>query len=339
MNAQDHARSPSDSGIASDFTTDLESITSSNYEFQTLSTGRRRHGFPANRYYLPADEREATRLDDLQYCIHVMHGQNILAPVRPSQVLDIGTGSGLWAIEVAEDHPNASVIGMDLSPIQPQSVPRNCEFIVGDLTQDLDGFNTASFDLVHSRIVHAGVTKGQWRQYIQETNRMLLPGRGWAQFAEMSRYTIHNPAECPATVEFFDHFERLHHSKDLYAFEGSDFLVPLFWEFGFVDVKVITKSLDKGDWRKPKDSKDAETCRLFLNTSCDAIPAIVAEIAEADPEAVPDQEEFVEKIIEEFKSGKAHLTYNLDTVIARRPAIDEGEGYEPRLLRRRRAQR
>jgi hypothetical protein len=87
--------------------------------------------------------------------------------------------------------------------------------------------------------------------------------------------------------------------------------VPLFWEFGFVDVRVITKSLDKGDWRTSEDSKEAETCRLFLNTSCDAIPAIVAEITEADPGAVPDREEFVQRIVEEFKSGKAHLTYNL----------------------------
>jgi hypothetical protein len=47
-----------------------------------------------NPYYLPADEKEATRLDNLQYCVHVMNGHNILAPIRPSQVLDIGTGSG-----------------------------------------------------------------------------------------------------------------------------------------------------------------------------------------------------------------------------------------------------
>lgn len=249
-----------------------------------------------------------------------MNGQNILAPIRPSQVLDIGTGSGRWAIEVADDYPNACVIGMDLAPIQPQSIPRNCEFIVGDLTQDLDRFDSASFDLVHSRMVHAGVTREEWRRYIEETYRMLLPGRGWAQFAEMSRWTIHNPDECLAVVEFFNHFEKLQHSKNLYAFEGSEFLVPLFREFGFVDIKVIKKSMDKGNWREQKDSKEAEACRRFLNTSCDAIPAIVAEFTEA----VPDQEGFAKKVVEELKSGKAHTTYNLETVIARRkPSIDD----------------
>jgi methylase of polypeptide subunit release factors len=61
-----------------------------------------------------------------------------LAPVKQDvqNVLDIGTGTGLWAIEFgacqsiatsmqdaklssADKHPSAIVIGTDLSPIQP----------------------------------------------------------------------------------------------------------------------------------------------------------------------------------------------------------------------------
>lgn len=34
-------------------------------------------------------------------------------------MLDIGTGTGLWAIEMADLFPNATVIGTDLSPVQP----------------------------------------------------------------------------------------------------------------------------------------------------------------------------------------------------------------------------
>lgn len=59
------------------------------------------------------------------------------------RVLDLGTGSGIWAIEygglshqptlwvdadlhnTADAHPEADVIGVDLSPVQPSlSVPR-----------------------------------------------------------------------------------------------------------------------------------------------------------------------------------------------------------------------
>jgi len=80
-------------------------------------------------------------------------GGNILAPVgpKPTRILDIGAGSGRWAVEVADEFPSATVIGLDLSPIEPQStIPKNCEFVVGDLTDGLK-FDEGSVDLVHSR--------------------------------------------------------------------------------------------------------------------------------------------------------------------------------------------
>jgi len=65
-------------------------------------------------------------------------------------VVDIGTGSGAWVIEVADQYPSAMVYGIDLSPIQPTLVPGNAEFIVTDLVNGLE-FNTGSTDLVNSR--------------------------------------------------------------------------------------------------------------------------------------------------------------------------------------------
>jgi methylase of polypeptide subunit release factors len=36
-----------------------------------------------------------------------------------NRVLDVGTGTGKWAIEFADAYPGASVVGLDQSPIQP----------------------------------------------------------------------------------------------------------------------------------------------------------------------------------------------------------------------------
>jgi len=65
-------------------------------------------------------------------------------------VVDIGTGSGQWVIEVADQYPSAMVFGTDLSPIQPIMVPENAEFIITDSAYGLD-FDTDSTDLVNSR--------------------------------------------------------------------------------------------------------------------------------------------------------------------------------------------
>jgi ubiquinone/menaquinone biosynthesis C-methylase UbiE len=79
-------------------------------------------------------------------------GRNILVPLgeKPMHILDVGTGSGAWCIEVAEENPETIVRGIDLSPVQPPFIPKNCEFIVMDLTEGLK-FDEGSYDLVHSR--------------------------------------------------------------------------------------------------------------------------------------------------------------------------------------------
>jgi Methyltransferase domain len=120
---------------------------------------------PNNPYPLPNDELEKERLDALQTCFYLLFGTNVVAPINknPTEIgtaaplsllliaiVDIGTGSGRWVVEVADDYPTAHVVGTDLSPIQPTDVPTNAEFILMDLTQGLE-FETGSVDLLQSR--------------------------------------------------------------------------------------------------------------------------------------------------------------------------------------------
>jgi len=50
-----------------------------------------------------------------------LRGELFLAkiPEKPQRILDCGTGTGIWALDVGEVFPSAEVIGVDLSPIQP----------------------------------------------------------------------------------------------------------------------------------------------------------------------------------------------------------------------------
>ena len=47
-------------------------------------------------------------------------------------VLDIETGTGIWAIDFADQHPSAQVIGFDLSPVFQERVVPNVRFEVRD---------------------------------------------------------------------------------------------------------------------------------------------------------------------------------------------------------------
>jgi len=100
---------------------------------------------------LPNDEAEMDRLDlQHQLWLITLFDQLFMSPVKnPHNILDIGTGTGIWAIEVANRFPSAHVVGSDLSPIQPEYVPPNCHFEVDDAEDEWN--YSQRFDLIHGR--------------------------------------------------------------------------------------------------------------------------------------------------------------------------------------------
>jgi len=104
-----------------------------------------------------------------------------VAPISPStkDVLDIGTGTGIWAIEFTDEHPNADVLGTDLSPIQPSWIPPNCHFEVDD-AEEIWQFGK-QFDLVHGRMLFMGLHN--WQRFFQQCWENLKPG-GWLEVQE-----------------------------------------------------------------------------------------------------------------------------------------------------------
>ena len=116
-----------------------------------VEQGRTFHRYREGKYPLPNDNREQERLD-FQHCfmLILLDGKLQLSPVgEPQNVLDIGTGTGIWAIEFADRHPTANVIGTDLSPIQPDFVPKNCFFEIDDAEDDW--IFSERFDFIHMR--------------------------------------------------------------------------------------------------------------------------------------------------------------------------------------------
>lgn len=97
-------------------------------------------------------------------------------------VLDVGTGTGIWAIDFANAYPNARVIGTDLSPIQPSWVPPNLSFMVDDAEALQDWEFTQQFDYIHSRLVILSMR--DWPRYLKRCYDNLKPG-GWIELQEV----------------------------------------------------------------------------------------------------------------------------------------------------------
>ena len=146
---------------------------------------------------LPNDEEEHRRLDNLHFVSRTYGDLNVRAPlsVPPTNILDVGAGSGTWCIEVAKEYPTAHVQGIDISPIDRPDIPENCKFFIANLDDGLK-FDNDSMDLVNSRLsflatllnVRAmlSLKKNQWVEYMREAYRVLKPGIGWIQCCEFN---------------------------------------------------------------------------------------------------------------------------------------------------------
>lgn len=128
------------------------SLASSAREF-IYENGRRYHSYRKGSYLFPNDDREQDR-EDLKHAMYLkLFNSNLhFAPISTegANVIDLGTGTGIWAIDFADTYENASVVGIDLSPIQTNWVPPNLKFMVDDAESEWL-YPQDHFDLVHTR--------------------------------------------------------------------------------------------------------------------------------------------------------------------------------------------
>lgn len=169
----------------------------------------------------------------------------------PKRILDIGTGSGNWAIEIADLFPNADVVGTDLSPIQDSEAPPNCHFFIDDC-QDEWGWEK-NFDFIHARSLGGGIAS--WRHFYRQCFKNILPG-GHVEIQEHDFTVTSQTKDIPKWIS--------HWQQELniaYKRFGKDLQVPVekhiqyMKEAGFTNVKVESVNIPIGAWAKDERLK------------------------------------------------------------------------------------
>lgn len=90
----------SDAGYESDGRSSTTSSIASSFREFLYENGRRYHKFRPGRYNFPNDESEQEREDMKHGCLLLLCQSLHLAPIlNPHEILDIGTGTGIWAID------------------------------------------------------------------------------------------------------------------------------------------------------------------------------------------------------------------------------------------------
>lgn len=154
-------------------------------------------------YALPKDDQEISRLDFQHYMLrHVFRG-NYAAPLRqPRAILDVGSGTGRWAEEMAIEFPHAWAVGFDLVPPPVNSSPRatdtltlrppNYVFTQGNVFDGLP-FPDGSFDYIHMRFMAGAIPLTSIAGVMRELVRVLAPG-GWIELVEPGAFQNAGPS-------------------------------------------------------------------------------------------------------------------------------------------------
>ncbi|KAF1991871.1 S-adenosyl-L-methionine-dependent methyltransferase [Aulographum hederae CBS 113979] len=319
--------SDTDSALGSFRSTRSTSLTSSIYAYH-YENGRRYHAPRSNsdtQYLLPNDEPELDRLD-LQHQLFCMtlDGSLHAAPLSPDiqTALDVGTGTGIWAIDFADKYPSASVIGMDLSPVQPAYVPPNLTFYIEDAEADGPwSFDSGSFDYIHGRMIIVGIKA--WPAFFARAFDALKPG-GWLEIQDLQfPFRCDDGSAGPESpfMKWSDHMMAGAAAVGVDLCAGARFEEWLK-EAGFVDVAVQRFAWPVGRW--PRDEKMKEWgmwCQMnFLEGVHGFTMGFVSRGLKWSKEEI---EVFLADVRKQVKNVSSHIYIPIFFFMARKPM--EGE--------------
>ncbi|KAL4407740.1 UMTA [Colletotrichum abscissum] len=302
---------------------------------ESITEYRRIHGRTFSQktdYWGPNDETQNEALDIAHYWETLFFDDRLfLAPLSrsPQKVLDVGTGTGIWAIDFADEFPSAEVIGVDISPIQPPWVPPNCKFYFDDVEQPWTW--SKDFDLIHIRHLEASIEN--WPALYKQAFDHLVPGG----FIEVKEFDI------TTRSQFFGDYipeDHIFHQWAKVMFEATDKLGKTLAQtqnhsiaraldaIGYVDIVEKRFSIPIGAWPKDPKLKEVGQCNLLYNDqSLEGFALFL--LKEVLGWAYPRIVVFVAEMRQALRDPSLQAFFHLHLVYARKP--DEVEQIQTEL--------
>ncbi|KAI1401743.1 S-adenosyl-L-methionine-dependent methyltransferase [Hypoxylon fuscum] len=311
-----------DSALGTDAASSTNSITESILEYRTIK-GRTYHSEKhESKYFTPNDEQQMQSQDITHHYLTIMLDDKLfLAPIKDDieKVLDVGTGTGIWSIDMGDQHPNAEVIGTDLSPTQPVWVPPNVKFEIDDCTKEWT-WPDNTFDFIHMRYLFGAIA--DWPGLLRNAFRCCKPG-GWVQSCECDVHMCSDDGTIKENSVITTFWNPLW--RDMAKVLGHSFQVleerlqnTSFEAAGFVDIKEVNFKLPIGGWAKDRKLAEiGEYTLLTMINDLEGYTLVPWNIVHG--ENAPGYGETLALLSKELKSKSIHKYMKVRYVYGRKP--------------------
>lgn len=304
-----------DSEVGSYTTSMSSSVLHYRYE-----NGRRYHSQSVtdSNYFLPNDEAENDRLDLNHHVMTLIQkGKLHGAPIEnPQKILDIGTGTGIWAIEIADQYPMAHVVGNDLSPIQPRWVPPNLTFEVDDVEKEWT-HKPGSFDFIYCRYMLGSIK--DWPKLIGQAFRTLKPG-GYFEILEPDSTLRCDDDSLPedAALRQWNHLFVTAANALGTSVVGAPEHKDRIRDAGFTDITQEVFKLPNSPW--PKDPALKEIGGYHMATFMEGLEGLsLFFFTTVHGMTVPEIDVLLAQTRKEMKNKGIHTYFNLYRYVGRKP--------------------
>ncbi|RSL49182.1 hypothetical protein CEP54_012556 [Fusarium duplospermum] len=316
VNTEDRDSGQDDDELAESTT----SISDSVLQYRTIH-GRTYHSERGNaQYWGSNDEQQNESMDINHHLLTLAIGEKLyLAPLKKDieRAVDIGTGTGIWAIDFADEHPGCKVIGTDISPIQPGWVPPNLEFHIDDCMQEWT-FSPGSLDYVHMRYLNGSIV--DWRALFREAFRCCKPG-GYIESLESAPWlesddgTVTDETAMSQWGKLFvkgglkigRSFTLVDDEEQRKGMEAA----------GFVDIQEFNIKVPLGDW--PKDPKLKEMGRFSRATLEQDTEGYVLYMATSEGWSREEVSVYAARLRREMRNSKIHAYFRMKVVWGKKP--------------------
>ncbi|KAI1106175.1 methyltransferase LaeA [Jackrogersella minutella] len=238
-------------------------------EWWYTENGRSYDTFRRGKYMFPMDEGEMDRMDIFHKFFLVARRDNSCygglchreLPHHP-KILDLGCGTGIWVIDMADRHQGrANILGWDLSLIQPLRIPPGVEFQRRDIEEPWSGVEECSFDLIHMKMLAGSVES--WPALYSRIFRYLKPGTGLFEHVEIDFTPKSENGDLPedSHLRIWLHELTVAMERAGRPITANPHTAGLLEHLGYVDVKQTTKRIPFNTW--PPDENEKEMGRWF----------------------------------------------------------------------------